>query len=110
MFFHNVKLEPGEYWVALEVSRDGEVIYKNRYLQKVKEIIPVITSEDLISPEGLIPPLADEGEPDITMPSTDQILSDVGLDTQPTKKTDYLYLIFAVTALVAVFMLYILYL
>ena len=49
MIFPDYKPEPGDYWVDVKASKNGEMIYEDRLPQKVEtEIIPVITPEDVL--------------------------------------------------------------
>jgi len=89
MVFQDFKPGPGEYWVAVRAFKDGEVIYEDRFLQKVEgEVIPVQ------------PPLAKVAEETaVTPPATQVPASDVKPAAPAASEAKNVYLLLGLTGL-----------
>jgi len=59
--FPDIILDPGEYWVKINIMKDGKSIYQNKLYQKVEsKVIPVITPEDVGVKKPSIPKATEE--------------------------------------------------
>ena len=104
--FDDLILDPGEYWIAIKVFKDGGVIYENRlYQQVIGEVVPVVTPEDAGVKRPVIPQLAEE-EVEISL---EEIPEAELREVAPAEEENRLFFIialvglgFGITALVAV--------
>jgi|GEM_PF-1843750 len=100
MIFEDVKLEPGEYWVAVKVIKDGKTTYENRLFQEVKaKVIPVVTPEDAISKKPSLPKVDQEEAPTAETPVAVAPVAEVRsaapiILTAPENGTNTMFLIF----------------
>lgn len=94
MFFEDLKLKPGSYWVAVEISKDGETIYEDRHLQKVgNEVIPIIMPDNVFETKSVF--------------EADNNNATTLYENLTDEKTSMFYLLFCLAALMTSIMLYI---
>lgn len=67
MVFTDLMLESGEYWVNVQVLKNGQVEYENKLLLEVREkVVPVVTPEDALSEKPALPKTSVETNADKT--------------------------------------------
>ncbi|MFC1734402.1 hypothetical protein ACFL6I_29200, partial [candidate division KSB1 bacterium] len=107
--FEDLVLDPGSYWAVVKVFKDGDVIYENRFYQKVNpKFVPVITVEDVdaVVKRPSIPKLPegdtelDSEEPEKFTLSPEQLAEiEVRAAASPLKPESKFFLIFGLVGL-----------
>lgn len=104
MIFEDTILEPGDYWLFIEASKDGKVVYENRLKQQITKIItPIITPEDAMFGKESLPKLPGEGEAEAEEQETPEIIEIPVTELKPaasaTNETNNAFLIFGLAGL-----------